>query len=290
MHLSLPGFEYFERPATGALLPLVAQFRAIRASAACVAQRPVMRTLPDGCSELVFVTSGEILDIPATGPTALKPRAFYMGPLEQVRMAEARGHLEAISVFFRPGALNTLNAGEPVEAYVERVVPAEAILDPDDSFLLERALSTNGLAAKVDFLEQYVLRWALRRRTEPDRVLAAAVSVLEAQRGESRIEDLAQTLGYSRRQLERRFLKSIGLTPKALARTIRFKHSLYALCDTLGAQPQAHFLDGFYDQSHLTKEFRKFSGMTPTTLTEEVLQSLIVRGLEPTLASLRKAP
>lgn len=64
------------------------------------------------------------------------------------------------------------------------------------------------------------------------------------------------------RHLERRFCAAVGMTPKRYACVIRFKHSYHRLTTGRSA-PIAQYLDGYYDQSHFNKEFKRFTGVAP---------------------------
>ena len=70
-------------------------------------------------------------------------------------------------------------------------------------------------------------------------------------------------LGY--RQFKRIFTEYVGMNPKEYYRVIRFQRILYML----QGNPEMEFTDlsylcGFYDLSHLVKDFREFSGCSPT--------------------------
>ena len=73
--------------------------------------------------------------------------------------------------------------------------------------------------------------------------------------------------GWSRRHVTERFRRQLGITPKAYARLLRFQHAT----DLLGQdRPGRSLADvamaaGYYDQSHLTRDFAALAGMTPGT-------------------------
>jgi len=83
------------------------------------------------------------------------------------------------------------------------------------------------------------------------------------------IDEVADQCGLSARQFRRICLAQTGLTPKFLARILRFRHAL--------AQVHAHpcafahmALDcGYYDQAHLINEFRELSGRTPAAAADD---------------------
>ncbi|MCR2835075.1 helix-turn-helix domain-containing protein [Parerythrobacter lacustris] len=85
-----------------------------------------------------------------------------------------------------------------------------------------------------------------------------------------RVEDAAREVGLSVRQLERRCQYTFGLTPKAILRRSRFLDMATAMRGF--SSPSDHDLASlrYFDQSHVAREFRRFTGMTPTEFTNRV--------------------
>jgi AraC-like DNA-binding protein len=80
--------------------------------------------------------------------------------------------------------------------------------------------------------------------------------------GSPTIDMLVERTGLSLRQLERRVKRCYGLPPKTLARKYRALRAAMAMAR--GEDIEATGLaDGFYDQSHLIREVKRFAGMTP---------------------------
>ena len=71
--------------------------------------------------------------------------------------------------------------------------------------------------------------------------------------------------GWSRRHVTERFRRQLGVSPKAYARLLRFEHA----SALLNEKPRGRTLAdvameaGYYDQSHLTRDFVALAGMTP---------------------------
>jgi methylphosphotriester-DNA--protein-cysteine methyltransferase len=64
------------------------------------------------------------------------------------------------------------------------------------------------------------------------------------------------------------FRQQVGLTPKALARVHRYRGALALVDRADGQVPWTELANacGFYDQSHLINEFRRFTGFAPVEL------------------------
>lgn len=75
---------------------------------------------------------------------------------------------------------------------------------------------------------------------------------------------LEAATGLSRRQVERRCNALYGAPPKLLARKYRALRAAVAMAS--GEEPAA---DGFYDQSHMIREVKQFTGLTPRRMRDE---------------------
>ena len=80
-----------------------------------------------------------------------------------------------------------------------------------------------------------------------------------------RIGQMADEIGISHKHLLREFDRCVGLTPKTFARVCAFQRAI----QSVGHKAQVEWAEtaarcGYYDQAHLIREFRVFSGLTPT--------------------------
>ena len=102
------------------------------------------------------------------------------------------------------------------------------------------------------------------RSVRPDGLATAAVRLLTSHS----VSGTADQLGLSARQLQRVMATTTGLTPKAFQRVARLQRFLQdAECGASLATAAA--VAGYADQSHLTREVRALSGLTPAQLLTE---------------------
>ncbi len=70
--------------------------------------------------------------------------------------------------------------------------------------------------------------------------------------------------GLSSRQLRRLFEYYVGDTPKSFARVVRFQHVLKSRSAIKNVKGNTiHFDEGYYDQGHFIKDFKRYYGLTP---------------------------
>ncbi|WP_203982096.1 AraC family transcriptional regulator [Sphaerisporangium rufum] len=97
------------------------------------------------------------------------------------------------------------------------------------------------------------------------------------------VGELAAETGWSPRHLSGRFRAEIGLTPKQVARVVRFDRArrLLARRAAAGGPPELARLAaacGYYDQAHLAREFREFAGHAPVRWLAEEFRNVQVTG------------
>lgn len=130
---------------------------------------------------------------------------------------------------------------------------------------------------------------ARKRWTLSDvRFLECALELLYQTQGQIRMSELAAACFLSLRQLERRFKRCIGVSPKLFARLLRFE----ALLDSLIRGPSISCADlssrlGYHDQAHVIREFKTWTGCTPTAFLE---RAKMRERLRPAVPEPRAAP
>lgn len=106
---------------------------------------------------------------------------------------------------------------------------------------------------------------------ETDEKIAEAVSIIEENRGEIKISEIAAAVGLSVRQLERRFRRNAGLSPKQYARARRIRATAINMLETAEMNWANRAAEmGFTDQAHLTHEFSTLTGRSPNSFAEKV--------------------
>jgi AraC-like DNA-binding protein len=102
--------------------------------------------------------------------------------------------------------------------------------------------------------------------------VAWALKSLEASHGARSIGALSRDLSCSRKTFIRRFHAQVGLSPKAVANVLRFAHAT----DRIRATDEESWAEiaiacGYYDQAHFNRDFRRYSGRTPSEFRSALL-------------------
>jgi AraC-like DNA-binding protein len=151
--------------------------------------------------------------------------------------------------------------GVPMHELARRSVELEDVIGGEARTLADRLHATPSWDERIDLVTRALER-RLRDAAAPPPDVAWAWSRLEETDGRTRISELAATLGCSGKHLAARFREYVGLPPKLVARTMRFRRAARLLADH--PLDEVAYACGYYDQAHLDRDFREFAGTTPT--------------------------
>jgi AraC-like DNA-binding protein len=188
-------------------------------------------------------------------------RASVIGTMTRPLTVTTTGPVDLLGVRFRPGGLSaflTLDAAELTDAQVDLTNFWGHLAEE-----IWRRLSEATPAGRVWLLHE-MLNARANGRIQTDPFILHCVTRIEAARGDLRIGELEKSTGLSARQLERKFARHLGISPKTFARVVRFRALAAA-----ATKPDPNWVTlagdfGFADQPHLAREFKAFAGLTPT--------------------------
>jgi AraC-like DNA-binding protein len=217
--------------------------------------------LPDGKTELIVHFGDAFLKL--EGDTYQRQaRVLMSGQLTERIMLKPTGEIGVVSIRFKAaGAARFFDV--PYEALVDRVVDF-ADFEPAFAAAIHERIARCGshderLATMIAMLEE-----RLTQESREDIFVRQACQHIARSEGGYSARDLVKLIGYSERQLERKFKKQVGIAPKILSRIARFQKFL-AMAKATGTLTLADAAAacGYYDQSHFIRDFTKFSGVSP---------------------------
>ncbi len=194
----------------------------------------------------------------------VKYRAFVVGLGEDSLITEHSGMQRCIEIKLLPWAADRLFRGASAE-FAQGIVNLEDNWGKDAPLLIEQLSEMSAWQERFSLVDRFLSeRFAASNRTiRPE--IQWAWDQLERHGGCVPIRQLARMIGWSNRHFATRFRDQIGITPKAAARRIRFNHAHQLLNSSASyALSEVAAICGYSDQSHFVREFRLFSGCSPT--------------------------
>lgn len=243
------GVTRIELPVSAALRPWVSS---IGITAATSPPDTVVH-LPDTAALLVYcTTTGGERGLLAMGP---RTRASYFA-------ADRAGC--SIKIRLRPGRARPL-LGVPVREMIDRALPlGELWGEPGDRLAADLARIGNDVPALTRRIEQALLdHLASRPAAELYRsdLTYDAARILSARARFEPVGAIARRLAISERQFRTVFTDGVGMSPKRFVRIDRVRTVLAGVREAHWSQLAIRA--GYYDQSHMTAEFRKIMGIPP---------------------------
>lgn len=201
---------------------------------------------PDGESLRVATASGTVL-------AGIRSRFAVIDTLEQ---------LHVMGVSFRPGGTSPFFP-MPAHEICDLDLSLELVWGRHATELRDRLLTAPDPASKLATLER-ILRARWRPRALHPSV-AFAIEQLQPGPSTRRMADLAGEMGLSPKRFIENFRNAVGVAPKQFGMILRFQSSLARAEYTRPLDWTRIAADcGYFDQSHFIRDFRAFSGLTPT--------------------------
>jgi AraC-like DNA-binding protein len=208
---------------------------------------------PDCNVDLLFVFSGSAC------------KAFIYGPATRASHIHLSGVKDYFGVRFRPGMASRLADVRATEA-VDNSLELHRLCGADVAALGERLRACRTAAAKGVIVEG-TLRAAGVGSGPPDALVDCAVRLVRARSGQVTVREVAEYFLVSTRTLDRVFLEHVGVQPKTFIRITRLRRARAMLVsgDRPRSLAEVAARCGYYDQSHLIKDFRALVNRLPSS-------------------------
>jgi AraC-like DNA-binding protein len=168
-----------------------------------------------------------------------------------------------VGVQFAPGGAAPF-FGMPMSELEDGSFDMRDLWGNEAGWVRERVLAAATPQAMLRILEQCLLK----RLTAPDRLHPAVIYVageLDISDGPGRVQAVTRQIGLSQRRLAQLFHEQIGVSPKTFHRVRRFQHTIQRLHGLRTVDWADLAVEcGYYDQAHLSHDFRQIAGMTPS--------------------------
>ncbi len=225
------------------------------------------RVIPSGGNVDLLVNLAEdeirLYDDDHPGPVRRSSGTVISGTHTRSYLCDPRQRSSVVGVHFKPGRAFPFLGISPAE-----IVNAHAELrdlwGSEGQDLREQLLEAASPEQRFRRIEAALLR-RLRRARPGHPAVRAAVHALRGGESGVRVTDVAALVGLSHRRFVELFEREVGLTPKFYARIQRF-HRVKRDIATLRKPPSwAAFAlaCGYFDQSHMIRDFVEFSKMSP---------------------------
>ncbi len=199
--------------------------------------------IPDGTQSIFISTRGSVI-----GGAQLQTR--------DIQILEAG---EYFGIRFYPGALRHFFRVD-ISEITSQYVGSEYLQCVFFRNLHEFIYQQNDYRKRVDICEHWLMgNFQPQAKSRFDQALC----LIYQSSGNVQVKDLAKCVDWSSRHLSRSFQLHTGLNTKTFAKIIRIQHVCRQLYTRPNESLDSVLVLGFFDQSHLIKDFRKHLLSTP---------------------------
>jgi AraC-like DNA-binding protein len=222
--------------------------------------------LPSASTQLLFALSGGAYTWRRKSSdenSTVWTRGVVHGPQWSYFVSGPKPCGAVAGVSFRTGAASAM-LGVPITELTDRHIAIDALWGARGRSTHQRLLDADQPMAVLRALEQELMSRLTRPLLLHPAVAHALADPVQGW-GFTRISNVQRQAGYSPKHFIALFHDAVGLTPKHYYRVKRFTAALHAIAG--GANSSLAELAaalGYADQSHLSREFRDFAGITPT--------------------------
>ena len=196
------------------------------------------------------------------------PGRSFRGAYGRIFLIDTAEDASVIGVHFRPGGAFPflgLPAGELADAHVD----LETLWGRAAVELRERLCAAGTPAERFRLLEEALLARLFRPLIHHDAVSVALDAFGRMDAG-STVQEVARRVGLSHRRFIQIFSAEVGITPKLFCRIQRFQRTI-AMVRQIATPDWAQVaVDcGYFDQSHMIRDFLAFSGLSPAVYVRQ---------------------
>lgn len=240
---------------TEILQPFIKAFRIIESQ-----DDLINRVVPSTSFAIAIRLKGQIAYIQDNHKITL-PTAIFSGLRKSARLINYAPETAALIVLFTATGVSAFFK-QPLYELFEQSVPLNNFFSTSEiSYIEERLAETNNNKKKIAIIEQFFYSKLIDNK--PDKLVTQAITKIQLSNGLLKIKELANSLFISQDAFEKRFRKATGATPKQFASIVKMKTIILQKPASLSLLDIA-LENGYYDQAHFNKDFKLFTGQTPT--------------------------
>lgn len=238
------------------------------------------RLFSDGNTGFVFSVKSRLISEIKYERKEYLPTSFLYGQLNGFKDLYSENEITLIIVVFQPNGINQL-LGIPASEFYNSIIPVEDVFGEKTAILQEKLFEQNN-QERLALLNHFFSSMIIAKPTHNQLIINNSLHFITSEKGHFTVKQLVEYTGFSERQLERKFKECIGLNPKKFGSIVRLHHFLKLLKNKPSDTNLTSIVydAGFSDQSHLIKEFRKHTGITPREYlysTKKLTNNLIER-------------
>ena len=197
-------------------------------------------------------------------PSAVFTDGWFMGVWTRRFLIEYQTPVRVVGVHFKPWGISPF-LDMPSSELRDRWLPVDAVWERSLDRMHDRIASATSTGEILQILEDELRSRLVPAPSRGLELVDHTARRLAASWGAVSVGALTDSAGVSGNHLATQFKSHLGVTPKRMARIYRFARLILSV-DALHPVDWSQLAQaaGYFDQAHFSKEFKDFTGHTPT--------------------------
>jgi AraC-like DNA-binding protein len=234
-------------------------------------------SIPYNCPVLIFTVSDNAPTFVVEGHSISNVSGHIGGQTYSPVYLDKPGNFRIIVVLFQAsGAYHLFRI--PQSEYLSRFVTLQDLLGKKTNGIRQKIYENkNNNHSIVRELNLFLLSF-LKNNDIRKTYLDYVISQIIKKDGNKKVEELCDELNINPRTLRRNFKQQVGMSPKEFTWIIRLNklHKYLMYYKDISIQDLVYQL-GYYDQSHLINDFKKYAHYAPGLLSNNIILSHFMR-------------
>jgi AraC-like DNA-binding protein len=225
---------------------------------------------PGGYMEMIF-NLGEAIWRSATDHAFHKtPPVEFWGQITRPMKVRSSGKNSMLGIRFHPHTAAYF-IKEDINELNDQVADLKDLLGKEVKTLHAKLMDISSLNERIVLIENFLLgRLAITGRIFNKIPLVGQVlKEMEQSDDTDNMRDIASRYEITPRYLQKLFIQCTGITPKFYSQINRFQRSLKLIKQRDESLTSIAYECGYFDQSHFIREFKSFTGITPSAYLTE---------------------
>ncbi len=218
--------------------------------------------IPDGNIEAMIMIDGTYLrKDEQIDSEYLVEDCRLVTPFQKAVKVYQKPGTSGVCIRFKPGAITELT-GYSLDELNESAYPLEVLM-PDLTDLCMNEIQKG--TSKIELIGKITSLLKAQSNTAKDDILTHHfIDQSIRSKGNVRVEQFCDQSGVHKSTLEKNFKHQTGLTPKQYSKIIRYNYLMNQILFTKKSLTELSYELGFFDQSHMIKDFTSFTGLGPS--------------------------
>ncbi|CAN5617372.1 hypothetical protein BH23BAC1_BH23BAC1_04240 [soil metagenome] len=223
----------------------------------------VVQSPPSGFNALVFNYADPYWAYQSDINKEEVPMTFASGQFTGNYHLEIKGKIGIIGVVLKASALYNF-FGLNMTSLVNKRLALQDFLGEKAKEIHNKVKTGNTVEERINILENFLISYLETVKSRLS-IIDDTISFINQNNGMVTVEEILTKFKFSRRYLEKKFLEKVGISPKLYARIRRFGYLSNKVSNNKDINWQdIVFEHGYYDQSHLVKDYKTFNQMKPS--------------------------